>query len=45
MNINVDGLRERGRPKKRWIDCVKNGMNETEEKASSDIMTVDRTEW
>ena len=30
MNINVDGWRGRGRPRKRWIDCVRNDMKEKE---------------
>ena len=42
MNINVDGWIGRGRPKKRWMDCVKNDMKE---KGVSDSMTDDRTAW
>jgi hypothetical protein len=26
MSINVDGHPRRGRPKKRWMDCVKDDM-------------------
>jgi hypothetical protein len=33
--------RERGRPKKRWIDCVRQNMREM---AVSDEMTSDRGE-
>ena len=42
MNVNVDGWRGRGSPKKRWMDYVKNDMKE---KRVSDSMTVDRTAW
>ena len=42
MNINVDGWRERGRPKKRWMDCA---MNDMKEKGVSDSMTHDWTAW
>jgi hypothetical protein len=28
MNMNVEGYRERGRSKKRWIDCVRQDMRE-----------------
>jgi hypothetical protein len=42
MNMNVEGWRGRGRPKKRWIDCVKQDMREM---AVSDEMTSDRGEW
>ncbi|KAJ8709025.1 hypothetical protein PYW07_008851 [Mythimna separata] len=42
MNLHVDGWRGRGRPKKRWMDCVKTDMKE---KGVSDVMTGDRTEW
>ena len=42
MNINVDRWRGRGRPKKRWMDCVKNDMKE---QGVSDSMTDDRTAW
>jgi hypothetical protein len=26
MSMNVDGHPRRGRPKKRWVDCVKDDM-------------------
>ena len=42
MGMNVDGWRERGRPKKRWTDCVTNDMLE---KGVNDTMTVNRGEW
>jgi hypothetical protein len=42
MNMNVEGWRGRGRPKKRWIDCVRQDMREM---AVSDEMTSDRGEW
>jgi hypothetical protein len=41
-NMNVEGWRGRGRPKKRWIDCVRQDMGEM---AVSDEMTSDRGEW
>ena len=40
--MNVDGWRGRGRPKKRWMDCVTNDMLE---KGVDDAMTVNRGEW
>ena len=42
MGINVDGWRGRGRPKKRWMDCVTNDMLE---KGVDDAMTANRGEW
>jgi hypothetical protein len=42
MNINVEGWRGRGRPKKRWIDCLRQGMREM---VVRDEMTSDRREW
>jgi hypothetical protein len=42
MNMNVEGWRGRGRPKKRWIECVRKDMMEM---AVSDEMTSDRGEW
>jgi hypothetical protein len=37
MNMNVEGWRGRGRPKKRWIDCVRQDMRE--------MAVSDRREW
>ncbi|KAJ8710705.1 hypothetical protein PYW08_009220 [Mythimna loreyi] len=42
LSLHVDGWRGRGRPKKRWMDCVKSDMKE---KGVSDSVTDDRTEW
>ena len=42
MNMNVDGHKGRGRPKKGWMDCVKNYMGM---KGVSADMTGNRTEW
>ena len=42
MSMNVDGWRGRGRPKKRWMDCVRDDMNE---KGVNDSVTFDRGEW
>ncbi|CAH0695515.1 unnamed protein product [Spodoptera exigua] len=42
ININVDGWRGRGRPKKIWMDCVRSDM---EDRRVSDSVTSDRTEW
>jgi hypothetical protein len=41
MNMNVEGWRGRGRPKKRWIDCVRQDLREM---TVSDEMTSDRGE-
>ncbi|KAJ8720922.1 hypothetical protein PYW08_006387 [Mythimna loreyi] len=41
LSLHVDGWRGRGRPKKRWMDCVRSDMKE---KGVSDSMTGDRTE-
>jgi hypothetical protein len=41
MNMNVEGWSGRGRPKKRWIDCVRQDMREMD---VSDEMTSDRGE-
>jgi hypothetical protein len=40
--MNVDGHPRRGRPKKRWIGCVKDDMRI---KGVSMEMTSDRREW
>ena len=42
--MNVDGWRgrERGRPKKRWMDCV---MNDMLEKGVDDAMSANRGGW
>jgi hypothetical protein len=42
MSINVDGHPSRGRPKKRWTDCVKDDMRI---KGVSMEMTGDRRVW
>jgi endonuclease III len=42
MTINVDGHAIRGRPRKRWMDCMKDDM---EIKRASMEMTSDRREW
>lgn len=42
MNMNVDGYRSRGRPKKRWMDCVKDDMCRN---GVSTDMAEDRKEW
>jgi hypothetical protein len=39
MNMNVEGRRGRGRPKKRWNDCVRQDMREM---AVSDEITSNR---
>ena len=40
--MNVDGWRRRGRPKKRWMDCVANDMLE---KGVDDAMTPNTGKW
>jgi hypothetical protein len=42
MNINVEGWRGRGQPKKRWVDFMRQDMRQT---AVSDEMTSDRGKW
>jgi hypothetical protein len=42
MSVNVEGHPTRGRPKKRWMDCVKDDMRI---KGVSMEMTNDRREW
>uniref|UniRef100_A0A2A4JJS9 Uncharacterized protein n=1 Tax=Heliothis virescens TaxID=7102 RepID=A0A2A4JJS9_HELVI len=42
LSMNVDGLRGRGRPKKRWMDCVKDDMSK---KGVNVSMTSDREKW
>jgi hypothetical protein len=42
MTMNVDGHPSRGRPGKRWMDCVKDEMKI---KGVSMEMTSDRREW
>jgi hypothetical protein len=40
--MNVEGWREKGRPKKRWINCVIQDMREM---GVSDKMMSDNGEW
>ncbi|XP_063532819.1 uncharacterized protein LOC134743355 [Cydia strobilella] len=42
LEMNVDGRRAYGRPKKRWMDCVKEDMRK---KGVSAEVTKDRGEW
>lgn len=42
LNLNVEGYVGRGRPRKRWVDCVVNDMRV---KGVSMEMTADREEW
>jgi hypothetical protein len=42
MSMNVDGHPRRGRPKTRWMDCVKDDMRVN---GVSMEMTSDRREW
>ena len=42
LSMNVDGYMSRGRPKKRWMDCVKNDMARKE---VSDETTKNREVW
>lgn len=42
LNLNVDGYVGRGRPKKRWMDCVKDDMCRKDVSAE---MTADRDVW
>jgi hypothetical protein len=42
MSVNVDGHPNRDRPKKRWMDCVKDDMRI---KGVSMAMTSGRREW
>ncbi|PZC79580.1 hypothetical protein B5X24_HaOG216245 [Helicoverpa armigera] len=42
MSMNVDGYSGRGRPKKRWMDCVKVDMVR---KNVTCEMTADRSVW
>jgi hypothetical protein len=42
MSMNVDGHPSRGRPKKRWTDCVKDDIRV---RGVSMEMTSDRREW
>jgi hypothetical protein len=42
MTMNIDGHPSRGRPRKRWMDCVKDDMKL---KGVSMDMTSDRREW
>jgi hypothetical protein len=42
MSMNVDGHPRKGRPKKRWMDCVKDDMRI---KGVNMEITSDRKEW
>jgi hypothetical protein len=42
LSMNVEGCKRRGRPRKRWMDCVRDDMNRKE---VSDEMTGDREVW
>ncbi|XP_062527382.1 androgen-induced gene 1 protein isoform X2 [Bombyx mori] len=42
LTMNVDGYRGRGRPKKKWMDCVKNDMGK---RGVSEEMVYDRRVW
>ena len=42
MELNIEGNRGRGRPKKRWLDCVKEDLNEN---GLTSDMTRDRSYW
>ena len=42
MGIEVQGSRRRGRPKKRWVDCVKDDVRE---KGLSGEAVYDRAAW
>ena len=42
MGMNMDGSRRRGKPKKRWMDCVTNDMLE---KGVDDAKMANRGEW
>ncbi|PZC81077.1 hypothetical protein B5X24_HaOG213417 [Helicoverpa armigera] len=42
LSMNVDGWRGRGRPKKRWMDCLKDDMNR---KGVSVSMVSARGKW
>ena len=42
LSMNVNGYKSRGRPKKRWMDCVKDDMPRIEE---SDKKTSNREVW
>lgn len=42
LSMNVDGRKSRGRPRKRWMDCVKEDMRR---KDVNDEMALDRDVW
>ncbi|PZC75290.1 hypothetical protein B5X24_HaOG206492 [Helicoverpa armigera] len=42
LSMNVEGWSGRGRPRKRWIDCLKEDMKQ---KGVDVSMTSDREEW
>ena len=42
MGMEVEGVRGRGRPKRRWMDCVREDM---ERKGLTEEDALDRGEW
>lgn len=40
--MEVNGYKNRGRSKKKWMDCTKEDM---EKRAVSSELTIDRGEW
>ena len=42
LTMNVEGYRGRGRPKKKWMDCVKDDMGK---RGVSEEMVYDRRVW
>ena len=42
MGMEVEGVRGRGRPKRRWMECVREDM---ERKGLTEEDALDRVEW